>query len=172
MPEEAPGSGHTIVKAEDGTEVGVINVQGRTFMSPTDCPFRAAKRSLKDLSERVRVIIVDMHAEATSDKIAMGRFLDGRVTAVLGTHTHVQTADEQIFPGGTAYITDVGMVGPYESVLGRRVESVVSFFSTQLPTRFEVASEDVRMGGALVEADPATGRALAIERVMKSDETA
>lgn len=172
MPEEAPGSGHTIVNAGDGTEVGVINVQGRTFMSPTDCPFHAVERSLKALSERVRIIVVDIHAEATSDKMAMGRFLDGRVTAVLGTHTHVQTADEQVFPGGTAYITDVGMVGPYESILGRCVESVVSAFSTQLPTRFEVATGDVRMGGVFVEADPATGKALSIERVMKRYETA
>ena len=172
MPEEAPGSGHTIVKAGDGTEVGVINVQGRTFMSPTDCPFHAVERSLKALGEHIRVVIVDIHAEATSEKIAMGRFLDGRVTAVLGTHTHVQTADEQVFPGGTAYITDVGMVGPYESILGRRIESVVSAFSTQLPTHFQVAKKDVRMGGVIVEADPATGKALSIERVMKSAETA
>ncbi len=170
MSEDAPGSGHTIIKAEDGTEVGVINLQGRTFMSPTDCPFRAAEGALEALGDHVRVIVVDMHAEATSDKIAMGRFLDGRVTAVLGTHTHVQTADEQIFPGGTAYITDVGMVGPYESVLGRTIESVVAAFSTQLPTRFDVATGDVRIGGVLVEADPTTGKAVSIERVMKKHE--
>lgn len=171
MPEEAPGSGHTVVRTGDGTEVGVINLQGRTFMSPTDCPFHAVDRVLEALGERVSVIVVDMHAEATSDKIAMGRFLDGRVTAVLGTHTHVQTADEQIFPGGTAYITDVGMVGPYESILGRTIESVVAAFSTQLPTRFDVATGDVRIGGVLVEANPDTGKAVSIERVMKSNET-
>ena len=170
MPEEAPGGGHTIVKTEDGTEVGVINLLGRTFMSPVDCPFRAVQRALEAFGERVSVIVVDMHAEATSDKIAMGRFLDGRVTAVLGTHTHVQTADEQIFPGGTAYITDVGMVGPYKSILGRRIESVVAAFSTQLPTRFEVATGDVRIGGALVEANPDTGKAVSIKRVMKKHE--
>ncbi len=139
-------------------------------MSPIDCPFRAAERALEALGERVGIIVVDMHAEATSDKIAMGRFLDGKVTAVLGTHTHVQTADEQIFPGGTAHITDVGMVGPYESILGRRIESVVAAFSTQLPTRFEVATDDVRIGGALVEADPDTGKAVSIKRIMKKHE--
>lgn len=167
MPEEAPGAGHTVVTAADGSDVGTVNLQGRTFMPPTDCPFRAVERALQALGEDVRLIVVDMHAEATSDKGSMGRFLDGRVTAVLGTHTHVQTADEQILPGGTAFITDVGMVGPYESILGRRIESVVAAFSTQLPTRFDVAAGDVRIAGVLVEADPDTGKAVSIERVMR-----
>lgn len=171
MPEEAPGSGCAVVKVKDGTDVGVINLQGRTFMPPIDCPFRAVNRVLDDLSGKARVIIVDMHAEATSDKIAMGRFLDGRVTAVLGTHTHVQTADEQIFPGGTAYISDVGMVGPYESILGRRIEPVVASFSTQLPTKFDVAEKDPRIAGVLVKVDTDTGKAISIKRIMRNSGT-
>ncbi len=177
FPDEAPGCGYTVVDAgganaaaggadgAGGIGVGVINLLGRTFMKPIDCPFRAVENALEALGDSVSVIVVDMHAEATSDKMAMARYLDGRVTAVFGTHTHVQTADEQVLPGGTAYITDVGMVGPHESILGRKIEAVVTSFSTQLPTKFDVATGDVRICGALVEVDAETGRAISIERV-------
>jgi metallophosphoesterase (TIGR00282 family) len=174
LPEDSPGRGWTITETADGVRVGVINVQGRTFMPPIDNPFRAVDRALKEMGDRPAVVVVDMHAEATSDKLIMGRHLDGRVTAVLGTHTHTPTADEQILPGGTAFITDVGMTGPYDSILGRKSECVIAAFTTELPVRFDVATGDVRIAGALVEADPQTGKALSIERVMKksSNETA
>ena len=161
----ASGKGVTIIPATGGVPVGVVNLQGRTFMRPIDCPFHAVEKALATLAGSARVILVDFHAEATSEKIAMGRLLDGRVTAVLGTHTHVVTADEVVLPGGTAYITDVGMTGPHDSVLGRRADRVLEALLTQMPTRFEVASGDVRLNGVLVEADPETGRAQSIERV-------
>ncbi len=186
FPDDAPGCGYTVVDVgggrdagkdaaggtneagepgSGGTGIGVINLLGRTFMKPIDCPFRAVENALAAMGDDIRIIVVDMHAEATSDKMAMARYLDGRVTAVLGTHTHVQTADEQVLPGGTAYITDVGMVGPHESILGRKIEAVVTSFSTQLPTKFDVATGDVRICGALVEVNAETGKAISIERV-------
>ena len=134
-------------------------------MRPVDCPFRAADRVLERIGAAARVILVDVHAEATSDKQLLGRYLDGRVSAVLGTHTHVATADEQILPGGTAYQTDVGMTGPYDSILGRRYDRVLAATLTFVPHPFDVATGDPRLCGALVEVDPATGRALAIRRV-------
>lgn len=165
FPQESPGEEVALVEARDGTPVGVFTVLGRTFMRPVDCPFRAADRILEGLGASVKVVLVDIHAEATSDKQLLGRYLDGRVSAVLGTHTHVPTADEQIRPKGTAYQTDVGMTGPYDSILGRRYDRVLAATLTAVPHYFDVATGDPRLCGALVEVDPATGRALAIRRV-------
>lgn len=164
-PEEAPGKGHVAVTLPGGAKLGVVNVLGRVFMKPADCPFRAAAREVEALRRETPLIVVDAHAEATSEKIALGRYLDGRVTAVVGTHTHVQTADERLFPGGTAYITEAGMTGPTESVLGREIGAVVRHFVTQLPERFEVAREGVEFQGVLIRADEKTGKAVSIERV-------
>jgi metallophosphoesterase (TIGR00282 family) len=164
-PPDAPGSDHVCITARDGMRVGVFLVQGRAFMPPVDCPFRAADRMIERLRGEAEVIVVDMHAEATSDKQLMGRYLDGRVTAVFGTHTHVPTADEQIFPGGTAYQTDVGMCGPYQSVIGRRYDRVIAATLLPVPQRFEVARDDSRLCGALIQADIGTGRTQRIWRV-------
>jgi hypothetical protein len=164
-PPDAPGGESTIVEARDGTPVGVFTLMGRTFMKPVDCPFRAADRVLAGLDRSVRVIFVDVHAEATSDKQLLGRYLDGRVSAVLGTHTHVATADEHVLPGGTAFQSDVGMTGPYDSILGRRYDRVLAATLTNVPHFFDVAHGDPRLCGALVEVDPTSGRATAIRRV-------
>lgn len=161
----SPGRGSVLVTTARGVEVGVIHLLGRVFMPPADCPFAAADDALLQLRPKTRVIVVDMHCEATSEKIAMGRFLDGRVSAVFGTHTHVPTADIQIFPKGTGYITDVGMTGPYDSVLGRRVDRVLKRFVTGLPSRFEVAAGDERMCGAFFAVEHDTGRCVAAERI-------
>ncbi len=166
FPPESPGAETALVEARDGTVVGVFTVLGRTFMRPVDCPFRAADRILERIGNSAKVIVVDIHAEATSDKQLVGRYLDGRVSAVLGTHTHVPTADEQILAKGTAYQTDVGMTGPYDSVIGRRFDRVLAASLTCLPQHFDVATGDPRLCGALIEIDPTTGRALAIRRVM------
>jgi metallophosphoesterase (TIGR00282 family) len=165
-PPEAPGAEFALAPARDGTPCAAFCVQGRTFMRPVDCPFRAADRVLEALASRAKVIVVDAHAEATADKYLLGHYLKGRVSAVLGTHTHVPTADEQILPGGTAFISDVGMTGPYGGVLGRRVDRVLSTTLTFIPCPFDVATEDPRLAGALVDVDAATGRATAIRRVM------
>lgn len=165
FPPEAPGREYALGTARDGTPVAAFCLLGRTFMRPVDCPYQAAERVLKELEGKAKCVIVDMHAEATADKYLMGHYLKGRVSAVLGTHTHVPTADEQILPGGTAFICDVGMTGPYASILGRRVDRVLSAAVTFVPTPFDVATEDVRMGGALVDIDAATGQATAIRRV-------
>ena len=170
FPASAPGKDHAVVTAADGTRVAVISLLGRTFMRPVDCPFAAADRVLASLPPDVKVILVDIHAEATADKYLMGHHLKGRASAVLGTHTHVPTADEQILPGGTAFICDVGMTGPYESVLGRRVDRVLTATMSFVPTSFDVATGDVRIGGAIVDVDAATGRATAIRRVMWKEE--
>jgi 2',3'-cyclic-nucleotide 2'-phosphodiesterase len=143
----------------------VINLLGRVFMDAVECPFRQAEKEIEALKKKTNIIIADMHAEATSEKVAMGWFLDGKVSAVVGTHTHIQTADEKILPGGTAYITDCGMTGPYDSVIGRRKEVVIQRFLTQLPNRFEVADKDVQMHGVVIDVDEATGKAAAIKRV-------
>jgi len=164
-PEEAPGRGSTVCRARNGLPVAVVSLIGRLFMKAVDCPYRAADRVLAALPADVKVILVDFHAEATSEKQLMGRYLDGRVTAVLGTHTHVPTADERILPGGTAFQCDVGMTGPFESILGRRIDRVLQATLTFYPTPFDVASEDVRLCGTLVEVDPQTGRASAIRRL-------
>ena len=166
-PAEAPGRGSLVMTAPGGISVGVINLAGRVFMHPLDCPFRTADREIGKMKNKASVIIVDMHAEATSEKNAMGWYLDGRVTAVLGTHTHVQTADERILPGGTGYITDVGMTGPFDSVIGIRKESIMQRFLMQIPNKFDVAKGDVRLQGVTVEINQ-DGRAMGIERVSVS----
>jgi 2',3'-cyclic-nucleotide 2'-phosphodiesterase len=164
-PHTAPGREVAILRAPDGAQAAVFVLQGRVFMPPVDCPFQAADRVLAALPPGVRVVLVDFHAEATSDKQLMGRQLDGRVSAVLGTHTHVPTADEQILPGGTAFQCDVGMTGPHESILGRRIDRVKETTLTFRPTHFEVASGDVRLHGTIVDVDPQSGRATAIRRL-------
>jgi metallophosphoesterase (TIGR00282 family) len=166
FPPEAPGFEVAQTVARDGTLVAVFSVLGRTFMRPVDCPFRAADRVLAELAGRARVIVVDAHAEATADKYLLLHHLKGRVSAVLGTHTHIATADEQIMPPGTAFVCDVGMTGPYDSILGRRIDRVLTTTITFLPTPFDVAEGDVRLAGAIVEVEPATGQATAIRRIM------
>ncbi len=165
---EAVGRGYTVLESQSGFPFAVVSLLGRTFMKPADCPFHAADRILAEIGDRTKLIFVDMHAEATSDKVAMGWHLDGRATAVLGTHTHIQTADERILPRGTAYITDLGMTGPYDSVLGRKKEKVLAALVTGMPTYFDVAIGDLRVSGALVTADTQTGLATAVERVSVS----
>jgi 2',3'-cyclic-nucleotide 2'-phosphodiesterase len=165
FPAAAPGSEVAIVEARNGVRVAVVSLLGRVFMRPVDCPFQAADRVLAGLPDDLRVRLVDFHAEATSDKQLMGRYLDGRVSAVLGTHTHVATADEQILPGGTAFQCDVGMTGPHESILGRRIDRVLETTLSFNPTAFDVATGDVRLSGTIVELDPATGRATGIRRL-------
>ncbi|OWK46823.1 TIGR00282 family metallophosphoesterase [Fimbriiglobus ruber] len=166
FPPTAAGRDHVVVTAANGADVAVVSLMGRTFMKPVDCPFAAADRVLAGLAGRAKVIVVDVHAEATADKYLLAHHLNGRVSAVFGTHTHVQTADEQILAGGTAFVCDVGMTGPYESVLGRRVDRVLRTATTFEPTPFDVATNDVRLGGAIVDVDPDTGKATAIRRVM------
>ena len=166
FPESAPGRAWTVVHTAAGIPVAVFSLLGRVYMRPVDCPFLAADRVLRELPADVRVRIVDFHAEATSDKQLMGRYLDGRVSAVLGTHTHVATADEQIFPGGTAFQCDLGMTGPHESIIGRRIERVLETTLTFHPTHFQVATGDVRLCGAIVDVDPDTGRATGIRRLV------
>jgi metallophosphoesterase (TIGR00282 family) len=164
-PPEVPGCGTTVFEPPGGPPVGVLNLQGRVFISPIDCPFRIADRELAGLKERTDIILVDVHAEATSEKIALGWYLDGRVSAVVGTHTHVQTADERILPGGTAYITDAGMTGPHDSIIGVKKKPVLERFLTQLPTHFETAAGDVRLCGVLITVDSDSGRAVEIKRL-------
>jgi metallophosphoesterase (TIGR00282 family) len=165
-PPDAPGRTFVTAAARDGTLVAAFCVLGRTFMRSVDCPFRAADRVLTELAGRAPVIVVDIHAEATADKYLLGHHLKGRVSAALGTHTHVPTADEQILPGGTAFISDVGMTGPYDSVLGRRVDRVLSTTMTFVPSAFDVATGDPRIGAALVDVDAVSGKATAIRRIM------
>jgi hypothetical protein len=166
-PRNTPGRGLYLGKTRSGFSYAVLNVQGRVFMSAIDCPFRTADEQLAKLPAEVKLRIVDMHAEATSEKVSMGWYLDGRVTAVVGTHTHIPTSDETILPHGTAYITDLGMTGPYDSVIGIEKQSVIQKFLSQLPVRFEVAKGDVRLHAVLIDADPATGRALSIQRIVR-----
>ncbi len=164
-PRENPGRGVTIAKTRSGEEAAVLNLQGRVFMPATDDPFRVADSELANLPKQVKVIFVDMHGEATSEKAAMGWYLDGRVSAVVGTHTHIPTADETILPGGTAYITDVGMAGPFYSVIGVVKEDVLRRFLTSMPEKFEAASQDARLNAVFVDVDSATGKARSIERI-------
>jgi len=159
----AAGNG-ALIKDINGVKVCVINLLGRVFMQPVDCPFKAVREFLQGLKD-VKVIIVDMHAEATSEKVAMGYFLAGKVSAVLGTHTHIPTADEKIIDDFTAYITDVGMTGSCDSVLGREKDQIIERFVTNMPVRFNLAQEDVRIQGVLLDIDPLSGKALSIERV-------
>ncbi|MCA9221513.1 MAG: TIGR00282 family metallophosphoesterase [Planctomycetales bacterium] len=166
FPQQAAGRDWMVVTAGDGTRVAVFSLLGRVFMRPVDCPFRAAERVLAELPSDVRVRVLDFHAEATSDMQLMGRFLDGRVSAVLGTHTHVATADEQIFPGGTGFQCDVGMTGPYESILGRKIDRVMETTLNFTPTYFEVATGDVRLSGTIIDVDAVTGRCTGIQRLV------
>ena len=166
-PPGVPGQGLYLGKTRSGFSYAVLNLQGRIFMTPIDCPFRTADDLLAKIPADVKVRIVDMHAEASSEKVAMGWYLDGRVTAVLGTHTHIPTADETVLPRGTAYLTDLGMTGPYDSVIGIDKQLVIQKFLNQLPARFEVAQGDVRLHAVLIEADPQTGRALSIQRIVR-----
>lgn len=164
-PPGAPGYGSIVVTARGGTKVAVFNVSGRVFMNNFDCPFRTTLAEIEAVGDAVRVRVVDIHAEATSEKVAFGRFLDGRVSAVVGTHTHIQTADECVLPGGTAYITDLGMTGPSESVIGVEAEVVIRKFLTGMPERFETAKHHPQLQGVVVEIDPVSGQASHIERV-------
>jgi hypothetical protein len=170
-PEGTPGFGSVVMPCASGIHVGVINLAGRVFMRPLDCPFRSAEKEIERLRKKTRIIIVDMHAEATSEKQALGWFLDGRVSAVLGTHTHVQTADEKILPNGTAYITDLGMTGPFDSIIGTRKDAVLERFLIQMPNKFDVAKGDIRLQGVVLEVDTASGKALSIERLSVKLET-
>jgi hypothetical protein len=178
-PDGAPGRRFTVLStadtvrsAGDRVQVAVVNLLGRVFMPPVDCPFQAVDEVLGEIPCDVKCILVDMHAEATSDKQLMGRHLDGRVSAVLGTHTHVPTADEQLLPGGTAFQCDVGMAGPHDGILGRRADRVLETARTFRPTHFEVAKGDVRLHGTLVDVDPATGRATGVRRITIDQPTA
>ena len=169
-PAGTPGNGSYLARTAQGRPVGVVNVMGRVFMASLDDPFVAVTREVKELRKRTRVVLVDVHAEATSEKLAMGWHLDGTVTAVIGTHTHVQTADEQILTGGTAYLTDAGMTGPHDSIIGMEKAAVLEKFRTGLPVRLETASGNPRLNGVVITADESTGRALAIERLNLSAE--
>jgi len=164
-PDPAPGGGVCVVQARDGTPVGVVNLMGRVFMGQLDDPFRMVDEILHELRARSRVVVIDFHAETTSEKIAFGWHVAGRASAVLGTHTHVPTADARVLPGGTAYITDVGMTGPYDSVIGMEKEQALERFLSQRPVRFTPADGDVRLAGVRVEISPHDGQALSIERV-------
>jgi len=164
-PEGVPGRGSITVETPAGETIGILQVMGRVFMPTLDCPFRVAEREVSILREHTPAIIVDMHAETTSEKAAMGYFLDGKVSAVVGTHTHVQTADDHILPRGTAYLTDIGMTGPVNSVIGMKPDTVIQKFLTQMPRRFEVASGPAVLQAALIEVDGLTGKAVGIQRL-------
>ncbi len=165
FPPGTPGRGSGIFAASGGVEIGVINLLGRVFMKPADCPFRQGDREIEALKRRTKIILIDFHAEATSEKEAFGYHCAGRVSAVCGTHTHVPTADERVLAGGTAYITDLGMTGASESILGREIEPVLKVFTTGLPAYFAVAGGRPVLEGAVIEVDPATGKAATIRRV-------
>jgi metallophosphoesterase (TIGR00282 family) len=164
-PAGAPGRGTYVAQTGDGRAVGVINVMGRVFMTPIDDPFAVVLREIQAIRHRTRIIFVDFHAEATSEKSAMGWHVDGKVTAVIGTHTHVQTADERILPNGTAYLTDAGMTGPHDSIIGMERDPSLARFLTGMPVKFEPAAGNARLNGALVEADDKTGHATRITRI-------
>jgi 2',3'-cyclic-nucleotide 2'-phosphodiesterase len=164
-PAGVPGNGSYLARTRDGRSVGVINVMGRVFMHSIDDPFTVVEREIEALRPRARVIFVDFHAEATSAKVAMGWFLDGKVTAMIGTHTHVQTADERILPKGTAYLTDVGMTGPHDSVIGVEIEAAVGRFRNAMPAKFDTATGNPRLNAVVIEADEQSGKAVGIERL-------
>ncbi len=165
FPEGTPGLGRHVARAANGVQVAVINVMGRIFMNPLDDPFRVVLEQIQAVQDQATIIFVDFHAEATSEKVAMGWHLDGRVTAMVGTHTHVQTADDRVLPKGTAYITDVGMTGPHDSVIGVDRAAIIHRFLTGLPQRFETATENPRLNGVVIQADESTGRAHSIARL-------
>jgi len=164
-PPGVPGRGAHVLQVRNLPPIGVMNVQGRVFMQPMENPFTMADNEVNRLREKTKIIFVDIHAEATSEKIAFARFLDGRVSAVVGTHTHVQTADEQILPNGTAYLTDAGFTGPHDGSLGREIEPVIKRFVTGMPQRFEVARNNVILHGAVIRIDDTTGKATSIQRI-------
>lgn len=169
-PDGVPGTGIYVGTAAAGTKYAVLNLQGRVYMPAIDCPFRKVDELLESISPQVAVRLVDFHADATSEKMAFGAYLDGRVTAVVGTHTHVPTADARVLPGGTAYISDVGMTGSYDSVIGMEKDGSIKRFLSGLPGRFEPATRDVRISAVLIEADESTGLAISIERFEEGDE--
>lgn len=170
-PPEAVGRGLTVLDSRVGVRIGIGTIVGRIFMGPADCPFKAAERAVEAFQAETKVRFIEVHAEATSEKMALAWKLDGKVSCVFGSHTHVPTADERVLPGGTAYITDIGMTGPFDSVIGRDKRSVLYKFETSMHAPFDVASGDVRLCGAKVTVDTATGKALAIERVqLREDE--
>jgi metallophosphoesterase (TIGR00282 family) len=164
-PLSVPGRGSGVYEVRQLPPVAVLNAQARTFMAPLENPFPMAAAEVQRLREQTKIIFIDFHGEATSEKIAFARYLDGQASAVIGTHTHVQTADEQIFPGGTAYLSDAGFTGPQEGVLGREIEPVIRRFLTGMPQRFEVAKNQVVLHGAMIEVEPKSGRALHIQRI-------
>jgi metallophosphoesterase (TIGR00282 family) len=167
-PSEVPGRGSGIYRVGNGEKIGILNLEGRVFMKNLDCPFRIGEKEINILNRETNIIIVDFHAEATSEKMAMGWFLNGKVSAVLGTHTHVQTCDEKILSGGTAYITDVGMTGPLDSVIGIRKQIAIERILTQIPWKFDVANEGIELQGVVVEVDDETGKSNGIERIRVS----
>lgn len=167
-PPGVPGIGY-IAAHKDGKTIGVVNLMGRIFMNPVDCPFRAADKIIEHLRDKTKIIIVDFHAECTAEKIAMGWYLDGSVSAVLGTHTHVMTADEKILPKGTAYITDVGMTGPHDSIIGVRIEQSLARIIKQVPVRFSPAESGVKFSAVLLEIDDSSGKAISIKRIIKNN---
>ncbi len=164
-PPNVPGRGSGVFHTKDGQKVGVVNLEGRVFMRHLDCPFRAAEKEVERLRKETNVILVDFHAEATSEKMAMGWFLDGKVSAVVGTHTHVQTSDERLLDEGTSYITDVGMTGPLNSVIGIRKQVALERLLTQIPLKFDVATEEIMLQGVVIEVDSKTGRSKGIQRI-------
>ncbi len=164
-PEEVAGAGSIVMQTLSGEKIGILNLSGRVFMQPLDCPFQVAKRELSALKEQTNTIIVDFHAEATSEKSAMGWYLDGYVSAVVGTHTHVQTADEQILPKGTAFITDVGMTGPTHSIIGVKTEQIINKFLTHIPCRFETATGEAILSCVVLDINTKTGLAAGIQRL-------
>ncbi|MBM3497358.1 MAG: TIGR00282 family metallophosphoesterase [Armatimonadetes bacterium] len=172
FPPAVPGHGTGVYETRNGVRVAVANLCGRVFMQPLDCPFAWADRELEALRSEARIVVVDFHAEATSEKQAFARYVDGRVTAVVGTHTHVQTADERLLPGGTAYITDCGMTGPVDSIIGTEIEPVLTRYRTQMPRKFTVGPGPVDICGAIIDIDEETGRATRIERVRERFEQA
>lgn len=164
-PAGAPGIGSTVLTTPGGVKVAVLNLEGRVYMKSLECPFRTADREIAKLQNETRIILVDFHAEATSEKSALGWYLDGRVSAVIGTHTHVQTADERLLPQGTAFLSDAGMTGSFDSVIGMGVEETLHRFLTQLPAKFEVAKKNIRLNAVVIGVDEQSGKAVSIERI-------
>jgi len=164
-PEGAPGRGSGLFTTAGGSKVAVLNLEGRVFMNNLDCPFRTADREIGRLRSETPIILVDFHAEATSEKTSLGWYLDGRVSALIGTHTHIQTADERILPGGTAYLTDAGMTGSIDSVIGVRKEEAITKFLSQLPKKFEVAKNNLRLNAVVISVDEGSGKAVSVERI-------
>jgi metallophosphoesterase (TIGR00282 family) len=164
-PDGTPGRGSALFTTAGGAKVAVLNLEGRVFMNNLECPFRTADREISQLYTETPIIFVDFHAEATSEKASLGWYLDGRVSALIGTHTHIQTADERILPGGTAYLTDAGMTGGFDSVIGVKKEEAITKFLSQLPVKFDVAKNNLRLNGVVIVVDEQTGKALSIERI-------